>query len=479
MRMFPVLTEAPATTVLRFPDRALDARELADHASQLARGLTGTRRVAVWAERRIKTCVGVVAGLLAGVPVVPVDPKSGERELEHTVGDSDPEIVLAGHEARLTRQLAGRRLLTVDLDTNTGAAAALPTEPDPETSALIVYTSGTTGPPKGAMLPRRAITSNLDAIADAWAWTAGDVVASALPLFHVHGLVLGILGPLRRGGYARYVGRFSLDAIATTLRQDATMLFGVPTMYRRLADAAEQDAQVAAALGRARLLVSGSNALPPAEHARIEALTGQRIVERYGMTETLMNASTRADGDRRAGTVRPPLHGVQVRLVDDGGRTLDTTDGQTMGEIHVRGPNVFLEYLNLPDATAGAFHEGWFATDDVATRSADGYLHIVGRRATDLIESGGYKIGAGEIEDVLREHPAVEDAAVTGEPDDDLGERIVAWVVRRPGKQVSGDELVSYVARMLDPHKRPRVVRFVDELPHDALGKVQKNRLPR
>jgi malonyl-CoA/methylmalonyl-CoA synthetase len=170
---------------------------------------------------------------------------------------------------------------------------------------------------------------------------------------------------------------------------------------------------------------------------------------------------------------------VQVRLIDDGGRTLDATDGQTMGEIDVRGPNVFLEYLNLPDATAGAFHEGWFAMGDVATRSADGYLHIVGRRATDLIESGGYKIGAGEIEDVLREHPAVEDAAVTGEPDDDLGERIVAWVVRRPGKQVSGDELVSYVARMLDPHKRPRVVRFVDELPHDALGKVQKNRLPR
>jgi malonyl-CoA/methylmalonyl-CoA synthetase len=304
-------------------------------------------------------------------------------------------------------------------------------------------------------------------------------VANALPLFHVHGLVLGILGPLRRGGCARYVGQFGPGAIAAALGEDATMLFGVPTMYRRLADAAEQDAQVAAALGRARLLVSGSNALPPAEHARIEALTGQRIVERYGMTETLMNASTRADGDRRAGTVRPPLHGVQVRLVDDGGRTLDTTDGQTMGEIHVRGPNVFLEYLNLPDATAGAFHEGWFATDDVATRSADGYLHIVGRRATDLIESGGYKIGAGEIEDVLREHPAVEDAAVTGEPDDDLGERIVAWVVRRPGKQVSGDELVSYVARMLDPHKHPRFVRFVDELPHDALGKVQKNRLPR
>ena len=182
MRMFPALTESPATTVLRFPDRALDARELADHASQLARGLAGTRRVAVWAERRIETCVGVVAGLLAGVPVVPVDPTSGERELQHIVRGSDPEIALAGPKARLPRQLAGRRMLTVDLDTHADAATTLPAQPDPETPALIVYTSGTTGPPKGAVLPRRAITSNLDALVDAWAWTAGDVVANVLPL---------------------------------------------------------------------------------------------------------------------------------------------------------------------------------------------------------------------------------------------------------------------------------------------------------
>jgi malonyl-CoA/methylmalonyl-CoA synthetase len=232
MRMFPVLTDSRATTVLRFPDRALDARGLADHAGQLARGLAGTRRVAVWAERRIETCVGVVAGLLAGGAVVPVDPTSGERELQHIVRDSDPEIVLAAG-ARLPRQLAGGRMPTVDLDTHADAAATLPAEPDPETPALIVYTSGTTGPPKGAVLPRRAITSNLDALDDAWAWTAGDVVANALPLFHVHGLVLGILGPLRRGGCARYVGRFSPGAIAAALGQDATMLFGVPTMYRR------------------------------------------------------------------------------------------------------------------------------------------------------------------------------------------------------------------------------------------------------
>jgi malonyl-CoA/methylmalonyl-CoA synthetase len=149
------------------------------------------------------------------------------------------------------------------------------------------------------------------------------------------------------------------------------------------------------------------------------------------------------------------MHGVQVRLVDDDGRELDTTDGQMMGEIHALGPNVFLEYLSRPDAAAEAFHEGWFAAGDLATRSADGYLHIVRRRALDLIESGGYKIGAGEIEDVLREHPAVEDVAVTGKPDDDLGERVVEWVVRRPGKEVSSGELVRYVARMLD-HKSAR-----------------------
>jgi malonyl-CoA/methylmalonyl-CoA synthetase len=343
---------------------------------------------------------------------------------------------------------------------------------------MIVYTSGTTGPPKGAILPRRAIATNLDALADAWDWTNADVVAHGLPLFHVHGLVLGILGPLRRGGGAHHLGRFSPEAAGAALNAGATMLFGVPTMYHRLAAEAEERPELAQALGKARLLVSGSAALPGVEHERIERLTGQRIVERYGMSETLMNTAIRADGDRRPGYVGPPVRGTEVRLLTDDGEPIDADDDETIGEIAVRGPNLMLGYLNRPDATAEALRDGWFHTGDLATRSPDGYIRIVGRRATDLIKSGGYKIGAGEIEGALLEHPDVKEAAVTGEPDPDLGERIVAWIVPSPGASPSDGELQDHVTRLLTPHKRPRVVRLLDELPRNEMGKVQKKRLP-
>ena len=231
------------------------------------------------------------------------------------------------------------------------------------------------------------------------------MVAHGLPLFHVHGLILGTLGPLRLGGGSWHLGKFSSAAAAEALSGRATMLFGVPTMYHRMAADLEADAALAAAVGGARLLVSGSAALPAADHERIRAACGLELVERYGMSETLMNTAIRADGERRPGTVGVPLEGVSVRLVDDAGTELDVSDDETVGEIQVRGSNLFLEYLNRPDATAEAFRDGWFATGDVATRAEDGYIRIVGRRATDLIKSGGYKIGAGEIENALNEHP--------------------------------------------------------------------------
>jgi malonyl-CoA/methylmalonyl-CoA synthetase len=189
-----------------------------------------------------------------------------------------------------------------------------------------------------------------------------------------------------------------------------------------------------------------------------------------------MNCAVRASGDRRPGTVGPPLDGVEVRLIDDDGATIEASDDETVGEILVRGPNLFLEYLNRPDATAEAVRDGWFHTGDVAVRAVDGYIRIVGRRSTDLIKSGGYKIGAGEIENALVEHPGVAEAAVTGEPDPDLGERIVAWIVpseERPPEQ----ELIDHVARLLTPHKRPRVVRYLDQLPRNDMGKVMKRDL--
>ncbi|MFD5828171.1 acyl-CoA synthetase [Lentzea sp. NPDC060358] len=456
---------------LRFGDRTLTHAELAACASSLAARLAGSPRVAIWATPTIETCVAVVAALLAGVPAVPLNPKVGERELAHIVADSAPALVLAAPGVALPAGLDSVPRLDVALD---GAGAELPAEPDLSAPALVVYTSGTTGSPKGVVLPRRSIVSTLDAVALAWEWTADDVLVHALPLFHVHGLILGVLGPLRRGGTLHHLGKFSTGAVTAALAGGGTMMFGVPTMYHRVAEEVGSDAALADALRGARLLVSGSAALPVRDHERIEAATGQRVVERYGMTETLMNTSVRASGDRRPGAVGLPLPGVEVRLVDDHGATLDETGA--IGEIQVRGENLFTEYLNRPDATAEAFADGWFRTGDVGTRDADGYYRIVGRKATDIIKSGGYKIGAGEIENALLEHPAVKEVAVTGEPDDDLGERIVAWVVPA-GDAPAAEELSDHVARLLTPHKRPRRVRFVESLPRNDMGKVMKRAL--
>ncbi|MDN0194404.1 acyl-CoA synthetase [Streptomyces sp. S.PNR 29] len=475
--LFPALTDGRTDRpALRFGDRSLTYAELGAAAGALAGRLAGGGRVAVWATPTMETAVAVVAALLAGVPAVPLNPKSGEKELGHILSDSAPSLVLAAPGAELPTVVGALERIDVDVR----ATGAVPEDrADEGDAALIVYTSGTTGPPKGAVISRGAVATTLDALADAWQWTGDDVLVHGLPLFHVHGLVLGVLGPLRRGGSVRHLGRFSPEGVARELNDGATMLFGVPTMYHRIAEALPGDPGLAKALGRARLLVSGSAALPVHDHERIAAATGRRVIERYGMTETLMNTSVRADGEPRAGTVGVPLPGVELRLVEDDGTQITSYDGETVGEIQVRGPNLFTEYLNRPDATAAAFTaDGWFRTGDMAVRDPDGYVRIVGRKATDLIKSGGYKIGAGEIENALLEHPGVREAAVTGEPDPDLGERIVAWIVPADPQSPPGlDELADHVAGRLAPHKRPRVVRYLDALPRNDMGKIMKRSL--
>ncbi|MEU2158099.1 acyl-CoA synthetase [Streptomyces sp. NPDC019396] len=478
MPVFPVLAAAPDRPALRFGDRSLTYGGLATAAGALAGRIAGAGRIAVWATPTLETAVGVVAALLAGVPAVPLNPKTGERELSHVVGDSAPSVVLAAPDDELPSVLAGLKRLDITV-TGTGADAELPAEPDdPEAPALIVYTSGTTGAPKGAVLPRRAITATLDALAEAWAWTGDDVLVHGLPLFHVHGLILGVLGPLRRGGEVRHLGRFSAEGVARELGAGGTMLFGVPTMYHRLAEALTGDPELAKALAGARLLVSGSAALPVYDHERIAAGTGRRVIERYGMTETLMNTSVPVDGEARPGSVGVPLRAVGLRLVEEDGSEITSYDGETVGEIQVKGPSLFTGYLNRPDATAAAFDGDWFRTGDMAVRDADGHVRIVGRKATDLIKSGGYKIGAGEIENALLDHPGVREVAVTGEPDADLGERVVAWVVAAdPQHPPSAEALADHVAAQLAPHKRPRTVHYVESLPRNDMGKIMKRAL--
>ncbi|MEU9065430.1 acyl-CoA synthetase [Streptomyces sp. NPDC048306] len=481
--LFPALSPAPTGApgdrpALRFGERSLTYAELAAAAGATAGRIGGAGRVAVWATPAMETAVAVVAALLAGVAAVPLNPKSGDKELAHILTDSAPSLVLAPPDAQLPPALGALDRVDVDVLARGSVPEDRADEGDP---ALVVYTSGTTGPPKGAVIPRRALATTLDALADAWQWTGDDVLVQGLPLFHVHGLVLGVLGPLRRGGSVRHLGRFSTEGAARELNDGATMLFGVPTMYHRIAETLPGDPELAKALAGARLLVSGSAALPVHDHERIAAATGRRVIERYGMTETLMNTSVRADGEPRAGTVGVPLPGVELRLVEEDGTPIAELDGESVGEIQVRGPNLFTEYLNRPDATAAAFTaDGFFRTGDMAVRDPDGYVRIVGRKATDLIKSGGYKIGAGEIENALLEHPAVREAAVTGEPDPDLGERIVAWIVPAdPAVPPALDELADHVAARLAPHKRPRVVRHLDALPRNDMGKIMKRALDR
>jgi len=269
--LLPTLAAASDKEAIRFGERAVSYRELAAAAAHIAGRIADAPRIAVWASPTLETCAAVVGALSAGVPIVPINPKSGVRELAHVVSDSAPTLVLAAPGVELPGALADVGRVDVDI---TARGGRLPGEPSPEAPAIIVYTSGTTGPPKGVVLPRRAIASNLDALAAAWEWTAADVLAHALPLFHVHGLILGVLGPLRLGGTVHHLGRFSSTAMATELAGPATMMFGVPTMYHRLAGDAERDPAIAAGLAGARLLVSGSAALPASDHERIERSPG-------------------------------------------------------------------------------------------------------------------------------------------------------------------------------------------------------------
>ncbi|MEU8375119.1 acyl-CoA synthetase [Micromonospora sp. NPDC048894] len=453
--------------LVRVDDRVLSRSRLQGLATAVADDLRGLDRVAVEATPTMETVVGVVGALRAGAAVVPVPPDAGPREREHILRDSAAQALLAPVGAAVDGSPgAGAGLPVVPVDLRRESAGTHP-EPAPERTALILYTSGTTGAPKGALLSRAAIATCLDGLADAWAWTPDDLLVHGLPLFHVHGLVLGVLGPLRIGGRLHHVGRPRPERYAAA---GGTLCFGVPTIWGRIAAAPA----AARALRRARLLVSGSAALPTAVFDGLAGLTGHRVVERYGMTETLITVSARADGPRRPGAVGVPLPGVRTRIVDEQGHDLPS-DGTAMGELLVAGPTLFDGYLNRPDADAASrTADGWFRTGDVATVGPDGWHRIVGRASTDLIKSGGYRIGAGEVEEALLAHPGVREAAVVGLPHPDLGQQVTAYVV---GDGVTGPELVDFVARQLSVHKRPREVRLVDALPRNALGKVQKKRL--
>ncbi|MBD0321993.1 MAG: acyl-CoA synthetase [Aldersonia sp.] len=444
----------------------LSRSDLIGGATAVAERIAQAQRVAILAEPTPTTVLAVVGCLIAGVTIVPVPPDSGASELAHMLRDSGAQAWLGAAPA----QGAGE-LPVVPVRLHARSWHRFP-EPAGESAAFVLYTSGTTGPPKGVVLRRSAIAAGLDALAEAWAWTSKDVLVHGLPLFHVHGLILGLLGPLRVGSPLAHTGRPTPQAYA---QARGTLYFGVPTVWSRIAD----DPESARALASARLLVSGSAPLPVPVFERIAELTGHAPIERYGMSETMITVSTRADGERRPGWVGLPVAGVQTRLRDEQGAEVPH-DGESIGGLQVRGPMLFDGYLGRPEATAEAWTEdGWFKTGDVAVIDADGFHRIVGRESTDLIKSGGYRIGAGEVETALLGHPSVAEAAVVGLPDADLGQRVTAFVVPRAGAKVTETDLIEHVAAQLSVHKRPREVVIVDRLPRNAMGKVQKKQLSR
>jgi len=483
--LFPRLSRADSRLALVVGDASWTYGELAgaalDHVALLERsGVVRGDRVAVWAQPDLCTAAAMIGNAVAGVTTVPLNPKLGSGELGHIYGDSVPKLAFCAERCEVPHEVAGVPSLRAAY---APAPASLPALSIDESPALILYTSGTTGPPKGAVITRRNIAANLDALGEAWEWTARDTVVHSLPLIHAHGLVLGLFGSLRVGGALHYVPRFSPESIAAALvdpRHEQTMLFAVPTMFHRIAEAAEHDEELCEALHQPRLLVSGSAGLSLREHERIQALTGRGVHERYGLTETLINCGVPASHAPMPGYVGPPLPGVELKLVDDQRRDIDAHDDETIGEVVVRSDAVFAGYLNRDDATAAVLdHEGWFYTGDLATRTEAGAIRILGRRSTDLIKTGGYRVGAGEIEACLLEYPSVREVAVVGIPDDDLGQRIAAFVVLRSGENQDSAALTSFVAEHLSPHKRPRDIHFMEELPRNAMGKVQKKLLGR
>ncbi len=458
------VTATDIADAVRIDGTVLSRGDLLGAATSVGERVTGADRVAVLATPTAATVLAVTGCLIAGVPFVPVPADVGAAERRHMLTDSGAQAWLG---AAPPEGSAPEGLPHIPVRLHARSWHRYP-EPSPDATAMVIYTSGTTGLPKGVVLSRRAIAADLDALAEAWQWTAEDVLVHGLPLFHVHGLVLGLLGSLRIGNRFVHTGRPTPAGYA---QARGTLYFGVPTVWSRVV----ADEAAAQALRPARLLVSGSAPLPVPVFDRLVGLTGHQPVERYGTSESLITISTRADGERRAGWVGLPLAGVQTRLLDDNGGPVPH-DGETVGRLQVRGPTMFDGYLNRPDATAEAFDaDGWYRTGDVAVIDGGGMHRIVGRESVDLIKSGGYRVGAGEIETVVLGHPGVQEAAVVGMPDDDLGQRIVAYVVG--SADVKADELIEYVAQELSVHKRPREVRIVDALPRNAMGKVLKKQL--
>ncbi|HEX7180492.1 MAG TPA: AMP-binding protein [Thermoanaerobaculia bacterium] len=478
------LGQTPGKPALRYDADDLTYSGLFDEADRIAaglqaRGLKKGDRVAFFLGNRPEFVTAYLAVIRLGAVMVPINLAYRWREIGHMLRDASPRLLLTERE-RLPvldeveaedRQSVEEVILAEDLAGWQGEPT-IPTV-DGDDLAMILYTSGTTGRSKGAMISHNNVMATVTGLLAAWAWEPADVLLLTLPLFHTHGLVVGLHCALAAGATVLLRGRFDAkEAVRELLGGEPTLFFGVPTMYVRLVEELRR-IEDRSGLRRMRLFCSGSAPLAPETFAGFRELTGHDILERYGMTETGMNLSNPYAGARRPGTVGTPLPGVSARIVDGEGN--DVPPG-TEGELLVRGGNVFSGYWQAPEKTAESFLLGWFRTGDLARQDPDdGYITLLGRRH-ELIISGGFNIYPREIEEVLTSFPGVKEAAVVGRSHPEWGEVPAAFLVT--DREIDTNELIAFCRGQLAGFKVPRTVQYLDTLPRNALGKVQKHLLP-
>ncbi|HEV2309979.1 MAG TPA: AMP-binding protein, partial [Acidimicrobiia bacterium] len=455
------LLEVPGGARLTYADADRASARVA-HAL-VALGVTPGERVALQVEKSPWFLLAYLGCLRAGAALLPINPAATDAEVAHVVADARPALLVhdpsrtppAGPEAR-TMDAAGRGGFADIVDEQDDAFDDVRQQPDD--LAAVLYTSGTTGSPKGVMLSQRNLASNAATLADAWGFRADDVLLHALPVFHTHGLFVATHCVLASGSQLVFLPRFDADAVLAALPR-CTAFMGVPTYYTRLLATPSLDAEVTRSV---RLFTCGSAPLLEGTHRAFRERTGQAILERYGMTETSMLTSNPLDGPRRPGTVGPPLPGVEVRMTDENGEAVAPG---TVGEVEVRGPNVFDGYWGQPRRPAPLFtSDGFLRTGDLGCVEADGYLRLVGR-SKDLIITGGLNVYPIEVEAVLDALPGVEESAVVGVPDADLGERVIAVVTAEPGAVLDGEELRRAARSRLAGYKVPKSLHPVDALP--------------
>ncbi|AFK52779.1 malonate--CoA ligase [Tistrella mobilis] len=479
----------PARPMLYRPDGSVltygDADRISGQVAALLdqMGVAPGDRVAVQVDKSPMALMLYLGCLRRGAVYLPLNTAYKPAELEYFIDDAEPRLVVCRPEAEtaVRTMTNGRPIEVATLDaTGDGAFAdrvratatvAEPVARSRDDLAAILYSSGTTGRPKGVMLSGENLWSNAETLVDAWGFTDRDVLLHMLPIFHTHGLFVATHCVLLSGAAMLFEPKFDA-ARALALMPRATVMMGVPTFYVRLLAEAGLTRDATAHM---RLFVSGSAPLLPETFARFEAVTGHRILERYGMTETNMNTSNPYDGDRRQGTVGRPLPGVELRITGEDGSPVAAGEA---GMIELKGPNVFKGYWRKPEKTAEDFTaDGFFRSGDIGTIDGDGYVSIVGR-AKDLVISGGFNVYPKEIELVIDRIPGVDESAVIGVPHPDFGEAVVAVVVREAGADAPDEAGVLAVTRdQLANFKQPKRVLFAAELPRNAMGKVQKNLL--